>query len=117
MNNIPIEKTKRPREKKPKFTVDQRLDNLEKWRENVGEELRNLQTIKEGLAEFVFQTIAIVVGLFAIFITVILSSTIQWSLDSEVKYKLLIGILIVLAIILSIWLYLWHYLHFRRKKG
>lgn len=109
-------KKTRKRESKPKFTEEQRLNNLEKWREDVGEELRNLGNLKLSLSEFVFQTVIIIISIFAVIITIILGFASRWNFDDTTKSNLLLGLLVVLTIILSIWLYLWFILNFRKKK-
>ncbi|MCJ7572097.1 MAG: hypothetical protein MUO82_09525 [Candidatus Thermoplasmatota archaeon] len=99
-------------------SLPDRLDELEKWRDDTGKEIENLQKssfdLKKELAEFVFQIVSITMGLFAVLLAVLIGFSANWNFkDTGINY--VIGLLGFLSILLVIWFILWLHHHFKRK--
>lgn len=103
---------------KLKKSIEVRLDEIEKWREDIGREIECLQQsssdIKKDLAEFVFQIVSITIGLFAVLLAVLIGFSSNWNFkDTGINY--VVGLLGFLSILLVIWFILWLHHHFKRK--
>lgn len=95
---------------KPSKTVEGRLDEIEKWRADVGKEIFD---IKKELAQFVFQTVSVTMGLFAILLAVLIGFSANWNFK-ETGINIVIGLLAFLVILSSIFFGGWFYRNFKR---
>jgi hypothetical protein len=110
---IPPIKKRQPK-KKP--TPEERLLELEKWREDVREELDSIRNVRFELAEFVFQTVAIIVAIFALIITVFLAFSTKVEMEQGIKLNIMVGSLGIIAFVLVLWLVLWCIMVFRKRR-
>lgn len=106
------------REKKPPATIESRLEEIEKWKKSIGEDIDKLlqssYELKKELAQFVFQTVSVTMGLFAILLAVLIGFSANWDFETTgINY--VVGLLIFLTILVSVWLIGWFYHIFKRK--
>ena len=118
MNGNDTKRDKIERKKLPIRSVDVRLDEIEKWGKNIGEDIDKLQAssldLKKELAQFVFQTVSATMGLFAILLAVLIGFSTNWDFE-ETGIDYVIGLLLFLTILLIFWFAIWLYCNLKEK--
>lgn len=97
----------KPQESKRKLTPSIRLDALEKWRDDITEDLASIRNVRFELAEFIFQTVAIIIGIFAVIITVFLAISTKFEMEQGFRLDIMVLFLGVIALFAFIWLLNW----------
>lgn len=123
MNNQSTERLKKPRgrpqESKQKLTPSQRLDALEKWREDVTDDFRKIGqievNIKADIIEYNFQTIALIVALLALVVVIPLGLITKFDLTDSVKINIILVTLIVISLLLLVLVRIWGVKHSKRE--
>ena len=88
---------------------DARVRALENWRDTLEKDIREIRHIRTDLAEYVFQTVAIVISIFSLIITIALGFVTNFEFNNDMKLNILLGLIISIFIILIVWLILWSY--------
>lgn len=104
------------REPRKPEELEDRVIKLEKWRDDVRKDLDSIPNIRLELAEFVFQTVAIIVAIFALIITVFLAFSTKVEMEQGIKLNIMVGSLGIIAFVLVLWLVLWCIMMFRKRR-
>lgn len=84
----------------------------------IGKDISDLKQssfeLKKELAQFVFQTVSVTMGLFVILLAVLIGFSANWDFE-ETGINIVIGLLVFLVVLIAIWLIAWVKLNFWKK--
>lgn len=104
------------RESKKKPDPEARISDLEKWRDDVRKDLESIRNIRLELSEFIFQTVAIIIGIFALIITVFLAISTKFEIEQGFRLDIMVLFLGVIALFSLIWVVNWFYITFWKRR-
>jgi len=107
------------KESKPELSIEVRVKELEAIVDNVSKELEDLVKmrveLKSELAEFIFQTVTLVIALLALIVIVPFGFITQFNLTDTIKINIIIIALILIAFLLMCLVIIWGAKHFRKR--
>jgi len=100
--------------------LDERIEKLEEWLKETGnvkvKKIDSLEiSLKKDLAEFVFQTIAIIFTIIALLSAVILGFVTNWDIENKKQIWTIIVLLGGIALLNLVWFVLWLVRSFRKS--
>src|SRR5690348_4556811 len=103
------------RERKPRESTPMQSDVLQRNVNALFDRVSALERFKAEQAQFVFQTVAVVITLLALTIGIPVAVISRFQLGSGMTEAIATGALTGIGVILAIWLVLWYLLHFGRR--
>lgn len=104
-----------PVEKREREISPPKADVLQKNINSLTDRVAELERFKTEQAQFVFQTVAIIITLLALTIGVPVAVVSRLQLGSTVLGEVAVGLLLGVFVILAIWLVLWYRVNFVRR--
>ena len=83
---------------------DHRIDSLETTVKSLDERLDKCEVMKEQQAQFIFQSVSMTVGLFAVILVILIGFSTNWDFDRNGE-GLAVALLGYIAGIVTIWLF------------
>jgi len=99
---IDQESIKRGKKQVSEMEVHRRLDSLETNTKALSERLAKCEVMKEQQAQFIFQSVSMTVGLFAIILAILIGFSTKWDFDRNGE-GLVIALLFYIGAIITVW--------------
>ena len=103
-------------ERRPRENSPDRLDSLQRTVNALLDRVAELERFKTEQAQFVFQTVAVVITLLALTIGLPVAVVTRLQLGSALAVDVIAGLLAGILILLGAWVLMWHRAHFRPRR-